>query len=411
MNEPVIIDPELQSLIPPLTQDEFKQLEDNCKRDGILDSLKVWHGILIDGHNRYRIAEEWDLNYATEEMDFPDKEAVVRWIIMNQFGRRNLSLYDRSILALKLKPVIAGKAKERMASAPQKKAEREKELQRIWDEHDFDTARALVDAKKRQFAKEDGNERRRAEKCIYYARFDNDKFKIGSSSNPSERVKQLSVSCPGIELVEIIHYGEGAEKHENSLKKKFAQYRIGNECYQCSEQVFTEMVSFTKKEASRKNNTDYELAKIADVSHDTIHKVEVIETKGSEPLKEQVRTGQKTINQAWLEIKDKDRKRNGVTARASLERAEQRHEEFQNSTTVSIKDAKQEKEDLARIANDRIGKIKNALNGILFIGATMHGGDIDLSVIHKSGANTDSLKNDIKTTIAILSRILKEIER
>ena len=40
-------------------------------------------------------------------------DAVI-WIIKNQFGRRNLSAYDRSILALKLKPVIAAKAKENM---------------------------------------------------------------------------------------------------------------------------------------------------------------------------------------------------------------------------------------------------------------------------------------------------------
>ena len=40
-------------------------------------------------------------------------DAII-WIIKNQFGRRNLSVYDRSILALKLKPVIAAQAKENM---------------------------------------------------------------------------------------------------------------------------------------------------------------------------------------------------------------------------------------------------------------------------------------------------------
>ena len=170
--------------------------------------------------------------------------------------------------------------------------------------------------------------------------------------------------------------------------------------------------TYQKSEKSNlpKMDTTKELAKIADVSHDTIHKVEVIETKGSEPLKEQVRTGQKTINQAYLEIKDRDRKRNGLTARASLERAEQRHEEYQNSTIVSIEDTKQDKEDLIEIANNRIRNIRNALKGILFIGASLHGGDMDFSVIRKSGVNTNQLKDDITTTISILSKIIKEIE-
>ena len=117
-NEQVKIDPEFQSLIPSLSEDEYRQLEENCKRDGILDSLKVWNGFLIDGHNRFKISEEWDLNYTVEEMDFPDRTSVIRWIITNQFGRRNLSAYDRSVLALKLKPIMQAEAKKRQVRKP-----------------------------------------------------------------------------------------------------------------------------------------------------------------------------------------------------------------------------------------------------------------------------------------------------
>lgn len=46
-------------------------------------------------------------------MQFATRADAVIWIIKNQFGRRNLSAYDRSILALKLKPVIAAKTKEK----------------------------------------------------------------------------------------------------------------------------------------------------------------------------------------------------------------------------------------------------------------------------------------------------------
>lgn len=50
------IDYEFQSQIPPLTDEEFKQLEDNIVSDGvIINPLIVWNGILVDGHNRYRI--------------------------------------------------------------------------------------------------------------------------------------------------------------------------------------------------------------------------------------------------------------------------------------------------------------------------------------------------------------------
>ena len=50
------IDPEFQSQIPPLTDDEFKQLEENILKEGkLLSPLIVWNNILVDGHNRYEI--------------------------------------------------------------------------------------------------------------------------------------------------------------------------------------------------------------------------------------------------------------------------------------------------------------------------------------------------------------------
>ena len=108
----LIIDNEFRNLIPPLSDDEFKQLEENLLRDGIRDPLVVWNGILIDGHNRFEIAQKHGLEFVTTELQFADRNEAKIWIIQNQLGRRNLSAYDRSILALKLKPVIAAKAKE-----------------------------------------------------------------------------------------------------------------------------------------------------------------------------------------------------------------------------------------------------------------------------------------------------------
>ena len=107
------IDQEFKDLIPALTEEEYKQLEANILSEGIRDSLLVWNGILIDGHNRYEIATKYGLSYDVQEMEFADRAEAERWIILNQFGRRNLSKYDRSELALKLKPIITAKAIEK----------------------------------------------------------------------------------------------------------------------------------------------------------------------------------------------------------------------------------------------------------------------------------------------------------
>lgn len=110
------IDQEFKDLIPALTEEEYKQLEANILSEGIRDSLLVWNGILIDGHNRYEIATKHGLSYDVQEKEFADRAEAERWIILNQFGRRNLSAYDRSVLALKLKPIIEAKAKKNLVT-------------------------------------------------------------------------------------------------------------------------------------------------------------------------------------------------------------------------------------------------------------------------------------------------------
>lgn len=111
------IDDEFKKLIPPLSADEFKQLEENILSEGIREKIIVWQGIIIDGHNRFKISQSHGIKFETLEKEFESREDVKIWIIKNQFGRRNLSAYDRSKLALELEPLIAGKARENLKTA------------------------------------------------------------------------------------------------------------------------------------------------------------------------------------------------------------------------------------------------------------------------------------------------------
>lgn len=100
MQEQLQIDPEFQSKIPPLTEEEYELLEENILRDGeILNPLIVWKGYIVDGHNRFRILQEHpEIKYAVYEKDFPDRYAVISWICRNQLGRRNLTPQQKKYL-------------------------------------------------------------------------------------------------------------------------------------------------------------------------------------------------------------------------------------------------------------------------------------------------------------------------
>ena len=102
---------EFKKLIPPLTFDEFKTLEANILNEGIRDPLTIWGDVLLDGHNRYEIATKHNIPFTTVERFFDGDLDAKIWMINNQFGRRNLSNYQRSVLALEMESVFAEKAK------------------------------------------------------------------------------------------------------------------------------------------------------------------------------------------------------------------------------------------------------------------------------------------------------------
>jgi 16S rRNA G966 N2-methylase RsmD len=81
--------------------------------DGDEYFLEDWPVTLIDGHNRFEICTRLQLPYGVEEMRFEDRSHAEEWIIRNQFGRRNLSAYVRTQLALRLEETIAARNKDR----------------------------------------------------------------------------------------------------------------------------------------------------------------------------------------------------------------------------------------------------------------------------------------------------------
>ena len=83
-----------------MTEDEFKQLEDNILADGVvINPIIVWNGVIVDGHNRFRVLEKHPhIKYTVHEKSFDDRFSVLAWICKNQLGRRNLTLAQRKYL-------------------------------------------------------------------------------------------------------------------------------------------------------------------------------------------------------------------------------------------------------------------------------------------------------------------------
>ena len=112
------IDAEFRALIPPLSAEEYDQLAENIAADGCTDSIAIWKDTIIDGHNRFKICTERGIEFGIINIpNLVTREDVKIWICRNQLGRRNLSDYARVEIALKLKPLIEAKAKEKQKKA------------------------------------------------------------------------------------------------------------------------------------------------------------------------------------------------------------------------------------------------------------------------------------------------------
>ena len=102
MLENLIVDPEFEEKIPRLSEEEFQLLEQLILEEGrIKDPIVTWNGIIVDGHNRYRIMlkhPEIQIPFDIYEKEFSDRFAAIAWICKNQLGRRNLTPEDRKYL-------------------------------------------------------------------------------------------------------------------------------------------------------------------------------------------------------------------------------------------------------------------------------------------------------------------------
>ena len=114
------IDPELRDFIPPLSGEEKKQLEDSLLKYGYKGSpIYVWHGYIVDGHNRYELCKKHNIEFSFEELDLGEDTTIVdimEWMINTQLGRRNLPPAQRLAVVEKFKKKIQEEAKEKQGT-------------------------------------------------------------------------------------------------------------------------------------------------------------------------------------------------------------------------------------------------------------------------------------------------------
>ena len=106
----ITVNPELKAYIDPLTPDEHLALERSILAEGCRDALVLWGDVLVDGHNRYGICQKHGLPFQTvQNTRFQSMEDVHLWMIDQHLGRRSVSDFQRGVLALRKRDILAAR--------------------------------------------------------------------------------------------------------------------------------------------------------------------------------------------------------------------------------------------------------------------------------------------------------------
>lgn len=107
------IDPELNEVLPKLSDADYKALEQSLLTDGFKGApIMVWGDIIVDGHNRYEICNKHNIPYEVKSIEFASKEEAIIWMVRQQLGRRSLTPLQRIQIVEKYRPFYKKKAEK-----------------------------------------------------------------------------------------------------------------------------------------------------------------------------------------------------------------------------------------------------------------------------------------------------------
>ena len=120
----ITVNDDLLAYIDPLTPDELAALERSILAEGCRDALVLWGEVLVDGHNRYGICQKHGIAFNTvQNTHFKSLDDVHLWMIEQHLGRRSVSDFQRGVLALRKKDILAARRQLPKEAAPAAKGD------------------------------------------------------------------------------------------------------------------------------------------------------------------------------------------------------------------------------------------------------------------------------------------------
>lgn len=109
----ITINKEYENLVPPLSDSEFQALKKSIKIKGMYMPIVISHGIVLDGHHRFKICKELGIEIKTITRDFDNKLDEKEFVIISNLRRRQLNDWQKVGLGEELLKIESERAKKR----------------------------------------------------------------------------------------------------------------------------------------------------------------------------------------------------------------------------------------------------------------------------------------------------------
>ncbi len=104
----------LANLIPAMAPEDFDQLVEGIRTNGLIEPIVLHEGKILDGRHRYKACQQVDVVPRFEPYTGNDPLAFV---IAKNLHRRHLSATQKAMLAAELLPLLEAQARERQQLA------------------------------------------------------------------------------------------------------------------------------------------------------------------------------------------------------------------------------------------------------------------------------------------------------
>ena len=100
---------EIANIFPMMTGDDYNALKDDIAANGLIESVVIYEGKILDGRNRYRACKDLDFGLTTMGVDTYDGDDPFGYVISKNLHRRHLNTTQRAVIAARLVTMPVGR--------------------------------------------------------------------------------------------------------------------------------------------------------------------------------------------------------------------------------------------------------------------------------------------------------------